>query len=173
VAGECNDHGAQRARCARRPGRRASQDHVTPLEEQSPADSCYVGGSEQMHTNYPQATGTRPALACLAHRLDHRRPPRAYPPCAHPTATGRRATYGGAPAPPAPGRAARYLLAVECPGLRAAGGRSPAALGQERRRAHAQREGPQRASSTSRLRPAPRLETPAHCAQTAPQRGRT
>jgi hypothetical protein len=29
-AGECNDHGAERARGARRSGRRASQDHVTP-----------------------------------------------------------------------------------------------------------------------------------------------
>jgi len=109
-------------------------------------------------------------LAGLAPRLDHRRPPRAYPPRENPPAAAWRATHRGPPARPAPGVAARRLRSVHRPGRRAAGGRGHATLAHDGSVAHASRKRPPLAPSTIRPRSAPRLETPAPCVQRGQQR---
>jgi hypothetical protein len=76
--------------------------------------------------------------------------------------------------PPSPtrGLATGRLVSLHGPGLRADGGGSPAALGQDRGVAHAERERPQLAPTTIRPRSAPWLDTPAPCTQKGHQRRR-
>jgi hypothetical protein len=85
------------------------------------------GGGTQPPARYggppPGGDGRRATVlrddprARLAPRLDPRRPPRPYPPWAHPAAAGGSATPGGSPAPSAPGLATGRLLSGQGPGL--------------------------------------------------------
>jgi hypothetical protein len=93
----------------------------------------------------------------------------------HPRQT--RPQQAGAPrteAPLHPRRLALQLavsLSVHRASLRPAGGRGPAALGQDGRAAHARGQRSSVAPSAIHRRAAPRLETPAPCAQKGQQQG--
>src|SRR6266850_5800768 len=101
------------------------------------------------------------APACLAHRLDHRRSPRAHAPSTDASTAGWCATHGGTAAPQAPRLAAGGVLSVHRPRLRPAGSRGHAALGQERGTPYTLWQRSQLAPSALGLRSVTGLEAPA------------